>query len=321
MAKFSHYYLKYDLGDLFAQELKARRQQLFGEMLEKDDSISFVLGEGEQKKHYKHAVKHLRLNHDIIVMRIANDTTKEVIQDFKKKSVRHEPPCYVIFDNREHCRRVAIQNNREAWASTRSVAEVMTKVLGDAMKRSCSIGISMTPQFYPKDFYKAWRLNQYHTAHLHFGLTGGEVPKDFENHLQPDDSIMGFALKVNEEAQRKKYKTELVLSAAETGMPLLVDEDSVYIRNLVYFHAMTGSPIVIETSDGACFTCFIDDDKDSAKIISSEIDRKWFDILFGDHEGDVGDAESAIMEFVNKMKYVVDDNEHHSGDGSKEDVA
>lgn len=150
MAKFSHYYLKYDLSDLYAQEHKARRQQLFGEMLEKDDSISFILGEGEQKKHYKHAVKHLRLNHDIIVMRIANDTTKEVIQDFKKKSVRHEPPCYVIFDNREHCRRVAIQNNREAWASTRSVAEVMTKVLGDAMMRNCNIGISMTPSFIQK---------------------------------------------------------------------------------------------------------------------------------------------------------------------------
>lgn len=321
MAKFSHYYLKYDLSDLYAQEHKARRQQLFGEMLEKDDSISFILGEGEQKKHYKHAVKHLRLNHDIIVMRIANDTTKEVIQDFKKKSVRHEPPCYVIFDNREHCRRVAIQNNREAWASTRSVAEVMTKVLGDAMMRNCNIGISMTPQFYPKDFYKAWRLHQHHTSRLWFGLTGGDVPEVFENEPQNDDSIMGFALKVNEEAQRKKYKTELVLSAAETGMPLLVDEDSVYIRNLVNFHAMTGLPIVIETSDGAHFTCFIDDEEDSAKIITSEIDRSVLDVLFGEHEGDVGNAESAVMEFVNKMKYVVDDNEQHNGDGTKEDVA
>lgn len=321
MTKFSHYYLKYDLDDLYAQEYKARRQKLFGEMLEADESISFTLGEGEKQKHYKHAVKHLGLNHDIIVMRIANDTTKEVIQDFKKKSVRHEPPCYVIIDNREHCRRVAIQNNREAWGSTRSVATVMTKVLGDAMKRHCNIGLSLTAQFYPKDFYKAWRLHEHHTAHLRFGLTGGDVPKDFETQPQTDDSIMGFALKVNEEQHRKKYNTELVLSAAQTGMPLLVDEDSVYIRNLVNFHAKTGSPIVIETSDGAYFTCFIDDDKDSAKIISSEIERKWLDIIFGEHEGDVGDAESVIMEFVNKMKYVVDDNEQHNGDGSKEDVA
>lgn len=320
MAKFSHYYLKYKLDDIFAQELKAERQKLFGEMLEKDDSISFILGEDENKKHYKHMVKHLRLNHDIIVMRIANDSKKDVIQDFKKMSVRHEPPCYVIIDNREHCRRVAIQRNKDAWASTDSVAKVMTTVLDEALRRSCHIGISMHPQFYPKDFYKAWRMHQHHTSRLWFGLTEGEIPKGFRTEPQTDDTIMGFALEVNEELQRKKYRTELVLSSAQNNTPLFVDEDSVYIRNLVNFHALTGSPIVIETSDGARFTCFIDDEEDSANIITSEMDRNILDILFGEAEGDAATAESKVMEFVNGMKYEVDDNEQHN-DNANENVA
>ena len=320
MAKFSHYYLKYKLDDIFAQEHKAERQKLFGEMLEKDDSISFILGEDENKKHYKHMVKHLRLNHDIIVMRIANDSKKDVIQDFKKKSVRHEPPCYVIIDNREHCRRVAIQRNKDAWASTDSVAKVMTTVLDKALRRSCYIGISMHPQFYPKDFYKAWRMHQHHTSRLWFGLTEGEIPQSFRTEPQTDDTIMGFALEVNEELQRKKYRTELVLSSAQNNTPLFVDEDSVYIRNLVNFHALTGSPIVIETSDGARFTCFIDDEEDSANIITSEMDRNILDILFGEAEGDVATAESKVMEFVNRMKYEVDDNEQHN-DNANENVA
>lgn len=320
MAKFSHYYLKYKLDDIFAQEHKAERQKLFGEMLEKDDSISFVLGEDENKKHYKHMVKHLRLNHDIIVMRIANDSKKDVIQDFKKMSVRHEPPCYVIIDNREHCRRVAIQRNKDAWASTNSVAKVMTTVLDKALRRSCYIGISMHPQFYPKDFYKAWRMHQHHTSRLWFGLTEGEIPQSFRTEPQTDDTIMGFALEVNEELQRKKYRTELVLSSAQNNTPLFVDEDSVYIRNLVNFHALTGSPIVIETSDGARFTCFIDDEEDSANIITSEMDRNILDILFGEAEGDVATAESKVMEFVNRMKYEVDDNEQHN-DNANENVA
>lgn len=320
MAKFSHYYLKYKLDDIFAQEHKAERQKLFGEMLEKDDSISFVLGEDENKKHYKHMVKHLRLNHDIIVMRIANDSKKDVIQDFKKMSVRHEPPCYVIIDNREHCRRVAIQRNKDAWASTDSVAKVMTTVLDKALRRSCYIGISMHPQYYPKDFYKAWRMHQHHTSRLWFGLTEGEIPQSFRTEPQTDDTIMGFALEVNEELQRKKYRTELVLSSAQNNTPLFVDEDSVYIRNLVNFHALTGSPIVIETSDGARFTCFIDDEEDSANIITSEMDRNILDILFGDAEGDVATAESKVMEFVNRMKYEVDDNEQHN-DNANENVA
>lgn len=320
MAKFSHYYLKYKLEDIFAQELKAERQKLFGEMLEKDDSISFILGEDENKKHYKHMVKHLRLNHDIIVMRIANDSKNDVIQDFKKMSVRHEPPCYVIIDNREHCRRVAIQRNKDAWASTDSVAKVMTTVLDKALRRSCYIGISMHPQYYPKDFYKAWRMHQHHTSRLWFGLTEGEIPQSFRTEPQTDDTIMGFALEVNEELQRKKYRTELVLSSAQNNTPLFVDEDSVYIRNLVNFHALTGSPIVIETSDGARFTCFIDDEEDSANIITSEMDRNILDILFGEAEGDAATAESKVMEFVNGMKYEVDDNEQHN-DNANENVA
>lgn len=317
MAKFSHYYLKYKLDDIFAQEHKAERQKLFGEMLEKDNSISFILGKDENKKHYKHMVKHLQLNHDIIVMRIANDSKKDVIQDFKKKSVRHEPPCYVIIDNREHCRRVAIQRNKDAWASTDSVAKVMATVLDEALRRSCYIGISMHPQYYPKDFYKAWRMHQHHTSRLWFGLTEGEIPQSFRTEPQTDDTIIGFALEVNEEMQRKKYRTELVLSSAQNNTPLFVDEDSVYIRNLVNFHALTGSPIVIETSDGARFTCFIDDEEDSANIITSEIDRNILDIFFGEAEGDAATAESKVMEFVNSMKYEVDDNEQHNGNANE----
>lgn len=163
-------------------------------------------------------------------------------------------------------------------------------------------------------------MHQHHTSRLWFGLTEGEIPQSFRTEPQTDDTIMGFALEVNEELQRKKYRTELVLSSAQNNTPLFVDEDSVYIRNLVNFHALTGSPIVIETSDGARFTCFIDDEEDSANIITSEMDRNILDILFGEAEGDAATAESKVMEFVNGMKYEVDDNEQHN-DNANENVA
>lgn len=131
---------------------------------------------------------------------------------------------------------------------------------------------------------------------------------------------MGFALKVNEESLRKKYKTELVLSPAQDNTPLLVDQDSVYIRNLVRFHAMTGAPIVIETSDGARFTCFIDNEEDSAKIKTSEMEEGFLDTLFGEAKDDVAMAEEKVMEFVNGIKYVVNDNEQHEN-GAEEDAA
>ena len=65
MAKFAQYYLKYKLDDLFAQETKVDMQKFFGALFEKDESIEFAVGEGEDRKVFKHKVYHLSLNKDI----------------------------------------------------------------------------------------------------------------------------------------------------------------------------------------------------------------------------------------------------------------
>lgn len=100
MAKFAQYYLKYNLKDIFAAADKNDRQKHFGKLFETNESIKFYTGEKENRKELKHEVYHLSLNPEIIVMRIANEKTKEVIQDFKRMEVRHEPPCMVIIDHR-----------------------------------------------------------------------------------------------------------------------------------------------------------------------------------------------------------------------------
>ena len=76
MAKFAQYYLKYNLEHMFSAEYKDQRQLIFGAFFETNESIDFVLGEGEDQKVYKHQVYHLSQNKDIIVMRIANDRKK-----------------------------------------------------------------------------------------------------------------------------------------------------------------------------------------------------------------------------------------------------
>ena len=112
MARFAQYYLKYDLTDMFARERMAERQKIFGSYFENNDSIEFSHGEGEEKKVFKHQVYHLALNRNIIVMRIANDKKKTVEQDFKEVDVKHEPSCFVVIDNRDKCRRIAIQKKK-----------------------------------------------------------------------------------------------------------------------------------------------------------------------------------------------------------------
>ena len=314
MSKFAQYYLKYRLDDLFAQQTKANRQKFFGALFEKDESIEFAVGEGEDRKVFKHRVYHLNLNKNIIVMRIANDTTKEVEQDFKKIDVKHEPSCFVVIDNRDCCRRIAVQKLDGALTPKR-VCEILTKVVGDKMLAEHHIGIELFPQFYPKDFYKAWRMHQHHTTRLRFNVNEGDLPESFDMSELDDDSIMGFAIKLNEEGVRKKYRTVLELNPADEGGLLLVDEDSTYIRNLTRFCSQTGAPIQIETKDGARFSCFIDDDEDSASVVTNEIDKKWLEAVFDPAQDDKSKAEEEILKFVNGMKYVVDEDER------KEEVA
>ena len=149
MAKFAQYYLEYIKDGLFSEEEWAERQIHFGAYFESNDSIDFSLGEDEGRKIYKHDVYHLSSNKDIIVMRIANDKTKEVIQDFKSVTVRHEPPSFVIIDNRDRCRRIAIQKNKESFNTTDSLKKIIQEVLDRRMQADHYMGLKLHPQFYP----------------------------------------------------------------------------------------------------------------------------------------------------------------------------
>ena len=315
MAKFAQYYLEYLKDSLFSEKEWAERQIHFGAYFETNESIDFTLGEDEGRKTYKHDVYHLSSNKDIIVMRIANDKTKEVIQDFKSVPVRHEPPCFVIIDNRDRCRRIAIQKNKEAFNTTDSLKKIIQEVLDRRMQTDHYMGLKLHPQFYPRDFYKAWRLRQYSTSCIRFNISEGQMPDTFEGEDLDDRSIMDFAIRLNEEESRKKYRSVLELNPPADTPFLAVDESSTFIRNLVKFHANTGASIEIVTNDGSRFTCYIDNDEESDSIVTNEIDTGHLDILFLD-EAEKEDeevkkritaAEEALVEFINKMKVVADE--------------
>lgn len=315
MAKFAQYYLEYLKDNLFSKEKWDERQKHFGAYFESNDSIDFSLGEDEARKTFKHDVYHLSKNKDIIVMRIANVKTKEVIQDFKTVPVRHEPPCFVIIDNRDRCRRFAIQKNKESFSTTESLKKIVQEVLDKRMQADHYMGIKLHPQFYPRDFYKAWRLRQYNTSCIRFNISDGILPDKFECEDLDDQSIMDFAIKLNEEECRKKYRSVLELNPALDAPFLAVDESSTFIRNLVKFHANTGASIEIVTNDGSRFTCYIDDDEESDSIVTNEIDTEYLDVLFLDdkekedeeNRKKITTAETELVKFINKMKVEADE--------------
>lgn len=315
MAKFAQYYIEYLNDDLFSQTEWNDRQKHFGDYFNSNESIVFSLGEGDNRKTYKHNVYHLSLNKDIIVMRIANDKTKDVVQDFKTVHVKHEPPCYVIIDNRDRCRRIAIQKNKDSFNTTDSLKKILQEVLGNRMRADHNIGIMLHPQFYPRDFYKAWKSHELTTTSIRFNICEGSLPLCFKGEELEDQSIMNFAIKLNEEECKKKYRSVLELNPPIDKLVMEVDYSSVFIRNLVKYHANTGASIEICTNDGSRFTCFIDDDEESDSIVTNEIDTEHLEAFFpesGNFEDEevrkkITTAEIELVEFVNKMKVVADD--------------
>lgn len=315
MAKFAQYYLEYLKNSLFSEKDWAERQKHFGAYFESNESIDFSSGEDDGRKTYKHEVYHLSSNKDIIVMRIANNKTKEVIQDFKSVTVKHEPPCFVIIDNRDRCRRIAIQKNKESFNTTDSLKKIIQEVLDKRMQIDHDMGLKLHPQFYPRDFYKAWKLRQYTTSCIRFNISEGQMPDKFVGEDLDDQTIMNYAIRLNEEEIIKKYRSVLELNPPSDTPFLAVDESSTFIRNLVKFHANTGASIEIVTNDGSRFTCFIDDDEESDSIVTNEINTEHLDVLFLDKDEKEDEeartriiaAENELVEFINKMKVVADE--------------
>lgn len=292
-----------------------RRQQLLGLLFERNDSVDFSTAEKNdneetrKKRSYKHDVYHISANKDIIIMRIANNTSKEVVQDFKKKEIAHEPPCYVIIDNRLNCRRIAIQKKGEAFNSTSQVQKIIQKVLDNGMRKNYFIGIELLPQYYPLDFYKTWRLHENATNRLRFNVGSVDLPRESYQKLCDDDTLTGWAIAMNEETT-SHYSTTIELNPPADQLTLPVDESTTFVKNLVNYSAATGSSIEIITRDGSRFTCYINKDEESDKVVTSSIDEEFLDILFTDNEymdiekrqKYVAIAEEKIVEFVNHMK-------------------
>lgn len=124
MAKFAKYYIRYKHS--FAPYDWENRQDHLAALFEKDDSIAF--GEGcpseEQQlsgipyaRVFNHRVYHLECNPSIIVMQFANSIDIPMEINYEKSIAKNEPSCFVIIDNRNDMRTIAIQNRRKAFSA------------------------------------------------------------------------------------------------------------------------------------------------------------------------------------------------------------
>ena len=346
MSKFAQYFLTYRNDNLFAHLEWDKREDLLADYLADEDSIQFAdkpVNEAEatdgnnnepqkREKVYRHKLYHLALNNRIIVMRIANVKIIPIEKDFKPESVEHYPSVFVIFDMREGCRRVAIQKLSSSFSSTDQVAKILQKALGDQMMSTHHIGVELHAQRYTMDFYRLWRAQEHHTARLKFHLDpealrdaveaakirGSKIQdSSSKSDLKPEtdvqeEGVIGYIYGIEASSRQSGYRTALEVEPMKKGAIMMVDEDSTYIRNLATYSASTGTPIELITNDGGSFECYIDTDMMSDdKIVCLDFETMHLEALFDTtmEEDARKSAEMKVVEFVNSMKYVVDDKE------------
>ena len=324
MSRFAQYYsrFKHDAG---AYDWEKRQLHL-GTFFKEDDSIDFFLGEGEQRNVYKHRVYHLNCAPDIIVMRFANDIDIPVERDFEPAMAKDEPSCFVIIDNRENLRTVAIQKRKKAFTNTRQVAKILSTVIFQQLYKEHCYSFEILPDYYPEDLFKVWERQQEHASAMRFGvptMSTDEIMQKVEelkskNRDYFDDSLMAPMLTWLLEAKKAKYKGHYTVMPEDKKTALYVDKSSPFMRNLLTMADALGEPVELVTNDGGTFRCFIDTEEDNTdKIVSHEFNDNYLEMLFKAKKRDGSKvepedrlkAEEEVLGLMNSMKHEVDDAE------------
>lgn len=338
MSRFAQYYIKYHHE--FAPYDWENRQKHLGALFEKDESIVFGVGEPseEQKakgevyaKTYNHRVYHLANNPNIIVMQFANSIDIPVEIAYQAAWVKDEPSCFVIIDNRENLRTVAIQKRKKAFGNPGQVARILAEKIDETLYCDKCYKVDILPEFYPEDLFEAWEKLQQNAIEMRFGvpeMDADEILRKVEELKDKgkeyfDDSLMSALIQLAVEAKKAKYKQLYKIMPKDKKVALYVDKSSVFMKNLITMSRALNMPVELVTKDAGTFKCFVETDEDNTdKIVCREFNADLLEQLFtmknkeGEalEQGDINRIEGEIVEMLNAMK-------HESEDDEREQVA
>lgn len=126
--------------EMEAEEAFARRQEIFGAMLEEDyvgeqeiSKIKFLNGRSDKEFIHRHLIPP---TDDIVVMRVANVRNASFVnKDFTEDHVKDYQNSVVIIDNRPGIQRILIENKKRAFQDVKQVANILAFTFNMLLKR------------------------------------------------------------------------------------------------------------------------------------------------------------------------------------------
>lgn len=323
MARFATYYIKYHHE--FAPYDWEDRQKHFGTLFDTNDSIEFSVGEGKDKKVYNHRIYHLQNNENIIVMQFANCIDIPIEKNYEPDFARDEPSCFIIIDNRQNQRAVAIQKRKKAFGNPGLVARILSQTINDIVYGDRCYSLEILPEFYPEDLFKAWEKLQRNVQSMRFGVPEmgmDEIIQRIERLKTQgkdyfDDSLMTPLLQMALEAKKAKYKQMYTVMPEDKKNALYVDKSSVFMKNLLTLSRAIDMPVELVTSDAGTFKCFVETDEDNTdKIVCREFDADLLEQLFSRRkkdkemveQADINRIEGEIVELLNGISHESEDD-------------
>ena len=326
MTKLADFYIKYKHD--FAPYDWENRQSHLAALFTSDDGIIFGEGEPSEEqqeqgipyaKIFNHRVYHLESNPNIIVMQFANSIDIPVEIHYENSLAKNEPSCFVIIDNREGMRTVAIQIRRKAFSAPKRVADIMTGKLNEVLFGKYCYGVEILPRYYPEDLFLTWARLQNVTNNMLFSppdMSEQEVMErldDFKRQGKEyyDDSLIPAMLQMAAAAKEDKYFHGWNVHRDDLHTAIYLDKTSTYMKNMLTLSRATNTPVKLVTMDGATYHCFVDSDEvNTDKIVHKELDENHLELLFtgkkkdgekAEHT-DIEKAETGIVEMLNEMK-------------------
>lgn len=252
-------------------------------------------------------------------MQLANSFDISVEIHYENALTKNEPSCFVIIDNREGLRTVAIQNRRKAFPAPKRVAEILTEKLNRVLYGDYCYSLEILPKYYPEDLFEAWGKLQNVTRDMLFNvpdMSKEEMLKrvaDFKKQGRDyfDDSLMPSLLSLALAAKEGKYNQLFKVNNKDRHTAIYLDKSSVYMKNMLTLSQATNTPVELVTKDGTTYRCFVESDEENTdKIVHKQLDEKLLEMLFtgkkkdgekAEHN-DILKAETEIVEMLNAMK-------------------
>lgn len=221
----------------------------------------------------------------IYVMRIANNKTMKIEQNFTVTELDNHPSCLIIIDNRKDRQVMAIERN-SAFSNTGIVATIIQATLRRMLVKS-RLSLDVKGKFHMAEFWQV--VNSSMTMK---GIEMVDFPFPFPNLPKVSDMVGPY---FTDWAKRTNSEPTLRLQG-QNGESLNISKNDVYILQAIKACAASGRPILVKPKGSEIRKIGIDSPviESLPDLALKELDKKdLFDSKF-----------QIITEFLNTIKLV-----------------